>query len=276
MSCKKLQADCEKCFGLCCVALYFSAAEGFPVNKDAGKPCINLKDDFRCNVHNNLVKKGLKGCIAYDCLGAGQKVAQVTYCGNDWISNKDAAKEMFEVFVVMKQLHEMLWYLTEAYAIQPEQDMKDKINLKIKEIEKLTHLNAALLIKLDLAVIRAGVNALLLQTSELVRKKALNNRIISLKFKKAFGGGYDLIGKDLRKQNLKGANLSGAFMIAANLNEVDLSYTDLLGADLRDTNLSGANLSKSIYLTQAQINSANGDNNTKLPKSIVRPINWDK
>lgn len=276
MSYKKLQADCEKCFGLCCVALYFSAAEGFPVNKDAGKPCINLKDDFRCNVHNNLVKKGLKGCIAYDCLGSGQKVAQVTYCGNDWISNKDAAKEMFEVFVVMKQLHEMLWYLTEAYAIQPEQDMKDKINLKIKEIEKLTHLNAALLIKLDLAVIRAGVNDLLLQTSELVRKKALNNRTISLKFKKTFGGGYDLIGKDLRKQKLKGANLSGAFMIAANLNEVDLSYTDLLGADLRDTNLSGANLSKSIYLTQAQINSANGDTNTKLPKLIVRPMHWDK
>lgn len=276
MSYKKLQADCEKCFGLCCVALYFSAAEGFPVNKDAGKPCINLKDDFRCNVHNNLVKKGLKGCIAYDCLGAGQKVAQVTYCGNDWISNKDTAKEIFEVFVVMKQLHEMLWYLTEAYEIQPKQDIKDKTSLKIKEIEKLTHLNAALLIKLDLAVIRAGVNALLLQTSELVRKKALNNRTISLKFKKTFGGGYDLIGKDLRKQKLKGANLSGAFMIAANLNEVDLSYTDLLGADLRDTNLSGANLSKSIYLTQAQINAANGDNDTKLPKSIVRPMHWDK
>ncbi len=276
MSYKKLQADCEKCFGLCCVSLYFSAAEGFPVNKDAGKPCINLKDDFRCNVHNNLVKKGLKGCIAYDCLGAGQKVAQVTYGGHDWIANKDTAKEMFEVFVVMKQLHEMLWYLTEAYAIQPEQDMKDKINLKIKEIEKLTHLNAALLINLDLAVIRAGVNSLLLQTSELVRKKALNNTTISLKFKKAFGGGYNLIGKDLRKQNLKGANLSGAFMIAANLNEVDLSYTDLLGADLRDTSLSGANLSKSIYLTQAQINAANGDNDTKLPKSIVRPMHWDK
>lgn len=276
MSYKKLQADCEKCFGLCCVALYFSAAEGFPVNKDAGKPCINLKDDFRCNVHNNLVKKGLKGCIAYDCLGAGQKVSQVTYGGYDWRSNKEAAEEMFEVFVIMKQLHEMLWYLTEAYTIHPEQDMKDTINSKIKEIDNLTHLSAALLINLDLVVIRAGVNALLLQTSELVRKKALNNRTISLKFKKTFGGGYDLIGKDLRKQNLKGANLSGAFMIAANLNEVDLTYADLLGADLRDTNLSGANLSKSIYLTQAQINAANGDNNTKLPKSIVRPMHWDK
>ncbi len=25
--------DCEKCFGFCCIALYFSASEGFPVDK---------------------------------------------------------------------------------------------------------------------------------------------------------------------------------------------------------------------------------------------------
>ncbi|GAA0824814.1 hypothetical protein GCM10008914_29680 [Clostridium tertium] len=42
MNYKELQPDCEKCFVLCCVALYFSAMDGFPVNKDAGKPCINL------------------------------------------------------------------------------------------------------------------------------------------------------------------------------------------------------------------------------------------
>lgn len=276
MSYNKLQADCEKCFGLCCVALYFSAAEGFPVNKDAGKPCINLKDDFRCIVHNNLMKKGLKGCIAYDCLGAGQKIAQVTYNGQDWRTNKETAKEMFEVFVIMRQLHEMLWYLTEAHAIHPEQNIKAKINSKIEEIEELTQLNAPSLIKLDLVVIRGGVNALLLQTSELVRKKVSNNRTVSLKFKKIFGGGYDLIGKDLRKQNFRGANLSGSFIIAANLNGVDLSFTDLLGTDLRDANLSGADLSRCIYLTQAQVNAAKGDINTKLPKTIVRPNHWSK
>lgn len=276
MSYNNLQANCEKCFGLCCIALYFSAADGFPVDKVAGKPCINLKDDFRCRIHTNLSDKGLKGCIAYDCLGAGQKVAQVTYDGLNWRVNKEISKEMFEVFVIMKQLHEMLWYLNEAYKIQPEQDIKDKINSKIEEIEKLTHLSASSILKLDLVRTRAGVNLLLLQTSELVRKKVLNNRTVSLKFKKAFGGGYDLIGKDLRKQNLKGANLSGAFIIAANLNGVDLSFADLLGADLRDANLCCANLSKSIYLTQAQVNAAKGDISTKLPISIVRPKHWIK
>ncbi|MDR3596299.1 pentapeptide repeat-containing protein [Clostridium sp.] len=277
MSYNNLQADCGKCFGLCCVALYFSAAEGFPINKDAGRPCINLQDDFRCSVHNDLMKKGLKGCRAYDCLGAGQRVVQVTYCGyHDWRQSQETAKEMFEVFIIMRQLHEMLWYLMEALTLEFEQDMKDKINSKINEIENLTHLSASSLIKLDLIVTRVGVNALLLQTSELVRKKVLNNRTVSLKYKKTFGGGLDLIGKDLRKQNFRGANLSGSYIIAANLKGVDLSFVDLLGADLRDADLSGANLSKSIYLTQAQVNTAKGDVNTKLPNYIVRPMHWSK
>lgn len=274
MNCYNLKADCEKCFGLCCVALYFSANEGFPVNKDAGKSCINLQDDFRCSVHKNLMKKGLKGCIAYDCLGAGQKVAQITYGGSDWNKNKESAKEMFEVFIIMRQLHEMLWYLTEARILQTESEIKDKINSKIDEIENLTHASASSIIKLDLVVIRVKVNALLLQTSELVRKKILNGQTISLKNKKTFGVGLDFIGKDLRKKNLRGANLSGAYLIAANLRGVDLSFTDLLGADLRDADLGGANLSKSIYLTQAQINSAKGGINTRLPRSLVRPMSW--
>lgn len=38
---EKLKNDCGKCFGFCCVALYFSDTEGFPNDKEAGKPCIN-------------------------------------------------------------------------------------------------------------------------------------------------------------------------------------------------------------------------------------------
>ena len=59
-----LRGDCEKCFGLCCVALYFCASEGFPVDKVAGKPCPNLQTDFNCSVHKDLRDKGLKGCTA--------------------------------------------------------------------------------------------------------------------------------------------------------------------------------------------------------------------
>jgi uncharacterized protein YjbI with pentapeptide repeats len=274
MSLDNFQADCSKCFGLCCTALYFSANDGFPVDKEAGKPCINLQEDFKCKVHKNLKKKGLKGCIAYDCLGAGQKVAQATFQGQDWRKNQEASKQMFDIFIIMKQLYEMLWYLNEALLLQDDNKLKEELISKIKEIENLTEDTKEAITKLDLVPVRMGVNKLLLQTSEFVRKKA-GNKKSPLKGKRIFGGGFEFFGADLRKKDLKGENLSGAYLIAANLRGVDLSFTDLIGADLRDADLSGANLSKSIYLTQAQINTAKGDMNTKLPKALVRPASWD-
>ena len=85
-----------------------------------------------------------------------------------------------------------------------------------------------------------------------------------------------LIGKDLRKANLKEADLSGAMMIAANLKECDLSGALLIGVDMRDADIRGANLSKSIFLTQAQINTAKGNQFTKLPSRLDRPSYWEK
>ncbi len=108
---KQLSADCENCFGLCCVALPYAKSADFPVNKDGGTPCSNLQADYRCSIHKHLRKKGFRGCAAYECFGAGQKVSQVTYAGNDWRQNTAISKEMFEVFPIMQQLHEMLYYL---------------------------------------------------------------------------------------------------------------------------------------------------------------------
>ncbi|WP_238883754.1 pentapeptide repeat-containing protein [Clostridium sp. YIM B02551] len=271
---ENLRADCEKCFGFCCVALYFSSSEGFPENKDAGKPCINLQSDFRCKVHNDLKKKGLKGCMAYDCFGAGQKVAQATYEGNDWIKNTESSKEMYECFLIMRQIYEMLWYLTEASS----QDISISLKLEIKSMlvktEELTLLKPDALLKLDLIMYRVGVNNLLKKVSELVRNKYYSVKKVPLKGKKIFGGGLDLIGKDLRKKDLRGENLSGAFLIAANLRGVDLSGADLIGADLRDADFSDADLSKSIFLTQGQVNAAKGNSSTRLPKSLTKPSHW--
>jgi len=273
---KNLRVDCEKCFGFCCVALYFSASEGFPTNKDAGKPCINLQGDFSCAIHKDLRSKGLKGCTAYDCFGAGQKVAQVTYDGHDWQQDKELSKQMFEVFLIMRQLHEMLWYLTDALMIQADNNIKDKLNHLISETERLTYLKADALIALDVEVHRDNVNSLLRQTSELVRDKMLRGQKNTLKRKKTIAGRMDLIGADLRKTNLRGADLRGAFLIASDLRGTDLNGADLIGADLRDANLKGANLTNSMFITQSQINTAKGDSDTKLPISLVRPGYWDK
>ncbi|WP_010234587.1 pentapeptide repeat-containing protein [Clostridium arbusti] len=283
---KELKIDCEKCFGLCCVALYFSAAEGFPTNKDAGKPCINLQSDFKCSVHKNLRKNGLKGCTAYHCFGAGQKVSQVTYGGKDWRRNPETAKQMFDVFLIMRQLHEMIWYLTEAFILQTDQNVKVEISSLLNSIEALTLCGVDSLLTLDIDANRTKVNILLKNTSDMVRAKACSRKKISSKNRNYnskpldyFGADLrknNLKGADLRKNNLKGADLRGACLIAANLRGVDLSGADFIGADLRDADLSGANLTNSIFLTQAQLNTAKGDSHTKLPMMLVPPTYWSK
>ncbi len=273
---ENLKIDCGKCFGLCCVGLFFSASDGFPTDKEAGKPCTNLQSDFRCAIHERLMDKGLKGCNAYDCFGAGQKVAQVTYGGQDWRQNKKSSKQMFEVFLIMRQLHEMLWYLTKAATLQTNNILQDKLQNIIGETEELTKLDAASLIALNLEVHRANVNALLRQTSEIIRSKAIIGQKTNLKRHKTIAGRLDFMGADLRKTNLRGADLRGAFLIAADLSNIDLSGADLIGADLRDADIRGANLENSLFITQFQINTARGDSKTKLPMELNPPANWNK
>lgn len=271
-----LRADCENCFGLCCVALYFSASEGFPVDKDAGQPCLNLQPDFRCCVHKSLWKRGLKGCIAFDCFGAGQKVSQVSFGGRDWREVSDSGKQMFKVFLIMRQLHELLWYLTEALTLQPSRPIHGELSSLLEATERLTHLSPDSLLELDVAVHRADVNTLLLKTSELVRAEARRGQKAYSGRQKTFSRGADLIAADLRKIDLRGANLRGAYLIAADLRGTDLSGTDFIGADFRDTDLRGADLTQSIFLTQAQLDAAKGDTSTRLPLSLTRPTHWER
>ncbi|MBB3112356.1 uncharacterized protein YjbI with pentapeptide repeats [Paenibacillus phyllosphaerae] len=273
-----LRADCEKCFGLCCVALFFSASEGFPIDKEAGEPCLNLQPDFRCGVHNSLSKRGLKGCIAFDCFGAGQKVSQVSFAGQDWRNSSDSADAMFKVFIIMMQLHELLWYLEEALTLKPAGPIYAELRSMLDETEGLTYLGVSSLMELDIAKHRASVNTLLLKTSELVRSEARSRNTILPEQKarsgrqKTIGRGADLIGADLRRIDLRGVNLRGAYLIAADLRGSDLSGSDLIGADFRDADLRGADLSKSIFLTQAQLNAAKVDAFTKLPPSLIHPL----
>jgi hypothetical protein len=118
-----LRADCERCFALCCVAPAFSASADFAISKPAGQPCPNLQPDFRCSIHDRLRPRGFGGCTAYDCFGAGQQVAQVTFGGRDWRQAPEIAAQMFDVFGIVRQLHELLWYLTEALTLPPARCM---------------------------------------------------------------------------------------------------------------------------------------------------------
>ena len=264
---KHLQADCERCFALCCVALNYAASVDFAVNKEAGLPCHNLQSDYRCKIHANLRQEGYKGCTVFECFGAGQKVSQDTFAGRDWRGNQETAKKMFDVFPIMQQLHEMLWYLTEALSLKETKVIHSELDQVLVETERLTELEPDALIKLDVPAYRAVVNELLLKTSELVRKEWGQNKKFSRR-------GADLMGANLKGANLKGATLRGAFLIAADLRNANLSGADMIGADLRDANLCGADLSKSLFLTQVQVNAAKGDQHTKLPNTMVRPNHW--
>jgi hypothetical protein len=128
---QELRADCERCAGLCCVAPAFSVSADFAIGKAAGQPCPNLRTDFRCSIHDRLRPAGFRGCAAFDCLGAGQKVTRDTFAGADWRSDRELAGRMFAAFAVLRGLHELLWYLNEARALEPGDPSPTEIDAAI-------------------------------------------------------------------------------------------------------------------------------------------------
>jgi len=202
----------------------------------------------------------------YDCFGAGQKVVQVTFGGQDWRRSPQLAESMFATFGIVRHLHELLWYLTEALTLRPARPVHGELQRALEQTALLTELGAEVLPELDVAGHRDEVNALLLRTSELVRAEAPGRRIERR--------GADLIGKNLRGADLRGANLRGAYLIGADLSGADLRMADLIGADCRGTDLSDARLGESIFLTQFQVNAARGNVGTQLPPALLRPKHW--
>ncbi|MEV7128479.1 pentapeptide repeat-containing protein [Streptomyces sp. NPDC093260] len=263
----ELRGDCAACFGLCCVALPFAASADFARDKPAGKPCPNLREDHRCGIHTRLRAEGYPGCTVYDCFGAGQKVSRITFGGQDWrTAPAGQAREMFEVFPVVRQLHELLWYLTEALALPAARPIHADLRGALEETERLTLLPPGELTALDVGAHRQAVNVLLLRTSELARA--------GVRGKKKDRRGADLVGARLKGADLRGASLRGAWLIAADLTGADLRGADLIGADLRDANLADADLTGAFFLTQPQLNAARGSAGTRLPRSVARPVHW--
>lgn len=260
-----LRADCTHCFALCCVAPAFSASADFAVDKPAGQPCQNLLANCRCSIHDQLRQRGFPGCTVYDCFGAGQQVAQVTFGGQDWRQAPETAEQMFAVFGIMRQLHELLWYLSEALALRPSRELRDAFTAT----ERVTHGTPDTLLALDVGAHRDRVNALLLHVSELVRAERRGPEYHAPEYR-----GADLIGKDFHGADLRGANLRGALLIGANLSGAELRLADVIGADFRGADLSGADLTTAIFLTQAQLDAAKGDAQTAIPAGLRRPAHW--
>ena len=259
----RLRADCARCFALCCVAPAFSASVDFAIDKPAGVPCPNLQGDFRCAIHDRLRDRGFPGCTVYDCFGAGQQVAQVTFGGRDWRQAPHTASRMLAVFGVMRQLHELLWYLSEALTLPVAAPVHGELRRAFDETGRLTGGTPEELVALDVSGHRDTVNVLLSKASALVRGTGGADR-----------RGTDLIGADLRAADLRAANLRGAYLIGADLRRTDLGLADLTGADLRGADVRGADLRRALFLTQSQLDAATGDTATKLPPALTRPAHW--
>jgi hypothetical protein len=156
----------------------------------------------------------------------------------------------------MRQLHELLWYLSEALTLPAARPVHGDLSRALDETERLTQQDAGALAELDVMAHQRAVNTLLLRASELARAGARRT-------------GGDLRGADLAGKDLKGADLSGASLRGARLIGADLRGADLRGADLR-----GADLSESIFLTQSQLDAAMGDLPTRLPPALTSPAHW--
>jgi hypothetical protein len=270
----ELRADCTRCFGLCCVVPAFAASADFAIDKPAGEPCPQLRTDFRCGIHAELRDRGFPGCTVYDCFGAGQHVAQETFGGRDWRTHPELAESMFAVFGVVRELHELLWYLTDALDRPAARPLRAELSRARAQTERHTELGPDALAALDIDAHRAAIDRVLTRASELVRAGTGGRRLRGADLVGRRLRGADLVGRDLRGANLRGASLRGAYLIGADLAGADLRLADVIGADLRGADLRGAHLGTALYLTRFQVNAARGDAATRLPPALERPSHW--
>lgn len=273
----RLSADCSRCCGLCCAALYFSKAEGFPADKPSGIPCRHLDENFSCDIHKMLAGQGLKGCLAYDCFGAGQTVTEVTFGSENW-RDLAAPEEMFDLFLIQFQLHEIMWYLTDAVSLIPAKELRPELIAALEETDRLTKLSRKELKQLSLSEYRSKVNILL---KKAIEKTAHFCTAGSHPRVRAQKGTVHQMQAEYMGYNFRGADLSGkdftsTLLIASKFNRCTLDGACFLGADLRGADLSGADLQNALFLTQMQLGAAKGSPDTRLPSHLSFPLLWKR
>jgi hypothetical protein len=261
---RDLRADCGACAALCCVAPPFAVSADFPINKPAGTPCPHLTLEYRCSIHERLRQEGFSGCAAFDCFGAGQRTTRVI--GDvTWRTDPDTAGQMFQVFEVLRPLHEILWYLEEACGRLPDGELREEARGRRQQTRNLAASAQGELIAADVAARQAETGVFLEQVSRVLR----GDTELGIDLR-----GADLAGRRLHRADLRRADLRSACLIRTDLRGADLRLTDLLGADLRGADLRAANLSDAVFVTQSQVQAAVGDVSTTLPGALTRPTHW--
>ncbi|OOY30313.1 hypothetical protein [Thioclava sp. F36-6] len=109
----RLKTDCSQCAALCCLVLAFDKGKDFAFSKNPGEPCRHLCG-HDCSIHDKLTQEGMAGCVAYDCLGSGNRVVQEVFGGQTWQSEPRLMPVMMEAFSAMREVHKRIDLLRAA------------------------------------------------------------------------------------------------------------------------------------------------------------------
>jgi hypothetical protein len=152
-----LVADCTRCAALCCVWSAFDASDDFAFSKPAGVACRHLRCDHRCAIHDQLVGRGLRGCAAYDCHGAGPRATRL------FAAARLTDRQRHEAFLVLRDAHELLWLLDGAAALCPasQPELAAALAGAIEALDALAGGPAAAVLDADLAPHRVATRQLL-------------------------------------------------------------------------------------------------------------------
>jgi hypothetical protein len=126
-----LVPECGSCAALCCVAPSFERSIEFACDKPAGERCQHLTQGDGCSIHAERADRGFRGCIVYDCYGAGQRVTRAF--GSEPSSTRD------RTFLAARDLHELLFLLTEATSLCPPEacDLRGQLDVEIAALDRI-------------------------------------------------------------------------------------------------------------------------------------------
>ena len=128
-----LEPDCAACAALCCVVFAFDRSESFAIDKAAGEVCPNLDTRLQCKVFSDRENLGFKGCITYNCYGAGQRVTQDVFGGTSWVEDPGLKARMGASLSVMRRVHEQLLLLKSAEKLP----LENRERMKCREFERI-------------------------------------------------------------------------------------------------------------------------------------------
>ncbi len=171
-----LSADCQHCFGLCCVALPYAKSADFAFDKDGARLAATYNQTINVLYIKTSEKKGFEAVLLMNALAPARRYLKLLMRER---IGKTTPKQQARclTFSYYAAMHEMLWYIHEALSIETAKPIHRELRACFDKIDKLTRLSKENLLTLQVNEYRAEVNEWLLKTSELVRAQACNRKL---------------------------------------------------------------------------------------------------